>query len=398
MGQVNAFKRDFANEIESRLGTFVPLIQVITGPRQVGKTTAVQSFLKKFSGQSRYLSFDNPGPNAPELIRFEWEKLSRSNGHKVLVLDEIQNVPNWASLIKELYDQERSKKEFSLAVLGSSALELLTRGEESLLGRFEIIRAPHWNMFETAATHNWSLETFLQFGGYPILGEILDVDSSRSLDRCQKFVRDAILEPVITRDILSLQPVLNTALFRQVIQLALSLPCEEISFAKLLGQLSERGSSASVKNYLELMEKAFLIKLLYRFSEGKIRLRTSSPKIVPLAPALSHAFVSPERINTDPSWFGHMFEAAIISRFSELGYDLFYWSNSKEDVDLVIQRNSFVCAIEIKSGKSSDWRGLNAFKRLYPNTGRLLLDRASGEEFLVARDPDFLFRKWVQVD
>ncbi|MBP9838145.1 MAG: ATP-binding protein [Proteobacteria bacterium] len=375
--------RDFYEILESRVSKFNPLIQVLCGPRQIGKTTATKSLLEKYKNKSIYVNLDNPGTNPLERIRFEWDRALRIKGHKIIAFDEIQNVSGWAKLLKELYDQERSKKEISVVVLGSSALELLLRGEESLLGRFEIIRAPHWSYYETNSAFAWDITKYLQFGGYPILAELFQKDS---FERCQSYVRDAILESVITRDIFSLQSVVNTSVFRQVLKIAFSLPCEEISFAKLLGQLSEKGSSATVKNYLELLEKAFLIKLLYRYSKGVVRQRTSSPKIVPLAPALIHAYIDPRRVLDDASWYGHVFESAVISKFVDTGYELSYWSNSREDVDLVIDTGKVICAIEIKSGNSYDMRGLNAFKAKYKSAKTIFMDRKLGEEFLLAQD------------
>lgn len=384
MGQLSIYSRDFYKTLEKRLSSFTPLIQVLIGPRQIGKTTAIKTLLNKNPEKSIYLNFDNPGANPHERIRFEWQRALKIPGHKIIAFDEIQNVSGWSSLLKELYDEERSKKELSVAILGSSALELLLQGEESLLGRFEIIKAPHWSFYETNKAFAWNLERFLQFGGYPILAEIFDKENN---DRSRAYIRDAILEPVITRDIFSLQAVTNTAIFRQVVKIALSLPCQEISFTKLLGQLSEKGSSASVKNYLELMEKAFLIKLLYRFSQGVIRKRTSSPKIVPLAPALIHGYCDPQQIVENPSWFGHVYESVIISKFADTGYDLFYWSNSREDVDLVIDSGKDIYAVEIKSSQNYDLRGLKAFKAKYTKAKTILLERRLGEDLLNSSDP-----------
>jgi predicted AAA+ superfamily ATPase len=209
--------------------------------------------------------------------------------------------------------------------------------------------------------------------------------------RVQRFVRDSIIEPVLTRDILSLRPVLNTALLRQVLTISLSLPCEEISFSKFAGQLSERGSAVTIKSYLELLEKAFLLKLLPRYSRGVVRKRTSSPKIVPLAPALVHAFKDPLLVQNDSTWFGPLFEMAVISRLSELPFELYYWSNSREDVDLVLDDGTKPVAVAIRSNERSEWRGLRAFKRMYPDAALAQVDRGTGEQLLRAESPmDYL--------
>jgi predicted AAA+ superfamily ATPase len=393
--QAPNFKRVFYQSIVDRLSSFVPLIQIIVGPRQVGKTTAIRSFLKDIPDKGTYISLDNPGPSPHELIRFEWEKVVNKSGHKVIVFDEIQNVTNWGSLIKELYDEERPKRELSVAILGSSSLDLLLNGEESLLGRFEVIKAPHWSFFEMRSMYGWDLNSFLKFGGYPIIGDLLN-ETEESYERCGNFVRDAVIEPVITRDIFSLKNVLNTGLFRQVLKIVLSLPCRQISFAKLVGQLNDKGSSATIKGYLELLEKAFLIRLLYGYSGGVIRKRTSSPKIIPLAPALIHAFKDPLQIDDNASWFGDVFEAAVIARICETNFDLYYWSNSRQDVDVVIEGNGILCAVEIKSNQEIDFKGLNAFRIEYPTAKILMIDRGRGEELLLSEDPKKLILSWIK--
>ncbi len=380
--------RNIYSALKQRLAKFTPLIQIIVGPRQVGKSTAIKTLLKGYQNNSIYLALDNPGPNPEQTIRFTWQRARAIKGHKILVFDEIQNVDRWAPLIKELYDEDRPKGELSVALLGSSALDLALRGEESLQGRFEIIRFSHWNFCESRKAFGWNLNQFLQFGGYPVIGELLKDSSPETLNRCQAFVRDSIIEPVISRDILMLKQILNSALLRQTLQIALSLPCQEISYAKLLGQLTDKGNSSTIKSYLEVLEKAFMLKLLYRYSGGQIRIRTSSPKIVPLAPALIHAFNAPARIQSDPAWAGHAFEAAIISRFNDLGYELYYWSNSRVDVDLVVKKNDSLLALEIKSNQSLDWRGLKVFKKEYPKAHIAALDQKLGQEFLGTQDPE----------
>jgi predicted AAA+ superfamily ATPase len=379
--------RDFARILEQRVSKFEPLIQIILGPRQVGKSTAIKDIIGKYPGQAIYVLFDVPGANPEETIRFNWARAREIPGRKILVFDEIQNVPSWPAIVKELYDYDRPKGELSVVLLGSSALDLALRGEESLLGRYEIIRAPHWNLHEMQTAFNWNLTRYLQFGGYPILGEIFTEDTDSTLSRCQLFMRDSIVEPVISRDILALKQVMNTALFRQTLHTALAMPCVELSLTKLLGQLTDRGNVTTIKGYLELMEKAFLIKLLYRYSGGQMRMRTSIPKIVPLAPALVHAFATPQLVSTDSTWFGKLFEAALISRFVELGFDLFYWSNSRVDVDVVARKDGVLYAFEIKSNSTPDWRGLKAFGNEYPDSRRAVITRELGEALLSSPEP-----------
>lgn len=382
--------RTLREKLFLRLAKIQPFIQIIIGPRQVGKSTAIKQIIKTSPESSLYVSLDNPGNQGFDTISFNWNKAREDKLIKLLVFDEIQNVSNWASLVKQLYDEDRDKKKFNVVLLGSAALELSLTGEESLLGRFELIKTFHWNYFESNQLKEVSLTKYLQYGGYPLILEILGEGKEDELLRSESFVKDSIIEPVITRDILSFKNSLNSALLKQAMQLCLSLPCEEISFTKLLGQLNDRGNTATIKGYLELLEKAFLIKLLYRFSQGQISMRTSSPKIVPLAPALTHAYTSAKRIENDPRWFGKIFEMAVINKFHEHGYDLFYWSEKKLDVDFVAKKNGVLYAFEVKSGYVPDWKGLKAFKNKYPDSKIIFIDRDLGEKIIKGGDPEAL--------
>jgi predicted AAA+ superfamily ATPase len=385
--------RDLSVHLEQRLATFQPVIQILTGPRQVGKTTAAKALRDKFPDKTTYLSFEqseSPPKNNEEQLRFAWQRSRDRSTHNILILDEVQNVMNWASIIKELYDTDRPRGLMSVCLLGSSALELSLSGAESLLGRFELIRATHWTAAEHAQAFGWTTLQYLQMGGYPVIGELMQDWSKQSLERCRAYVRDAIIDPVITRDILALKPTLNSALLKQTLEIVLSIPCREISFAKLLGQLSDSGNASTVKGYLQLLERAFLIKLLYRYSGTQLRVRTSSPKLVPLAPALIHAATNPLKVQDDPGWFGDVFEAALIAQLNTLGFEMHYWSDSRYDVDVVLKRDQEVLALEIKSNNSQDWIGLKKFKSAFPKARIALVNRELGEELLMAPQPKLL--------
>ncbi len=172
-------------------------------------------------------------------------------------------------------------------------------------------------------------------------------------------------------------------------QLALSYPCQEVSYNKLLGQLQDRGNAATSKGYLELLEKAFVIRLLHRYSARKISSRISSPKIVPMAPALIHAYNSPQRIGEGMAWTGLVFETTIANKFASLGFELYYWNKGRYHVDFVAGRNDTVIAVEVKFNDELDWRGLRAFNNEYPTPRPTLIamDKHLGFEYLNSKEP-----------
>jgi len=89
------FKRNKVGLLSKRLGEETPFIQVLLGPRQVGKTTAVHQILKSWKGESVYGTADAPAPPGPEWIERMWhtaEARSAQGKPTLLALDEIQKV------------------------------------------------------------------------------------------------------------------------------------------------------------------------------------------------------------------------------------------------------------------------------------------------------------------
>ena len=133
--------RKFGEILESRLGEDLNFIQVVLGPRQVGKTTTLKQIVSRWSGPVHMVSADDVAPPSVDWIDLNW-KLARSKGSgSLLVIDEIQKVPGWSGAVKRLYDEDRSKRALKVVLLGSASLMLEKGLSESLAGRFEIIPA-----------------------------------------------------------------------------------------------------------------------------------------------------------------------------------------------------------------------------------------------------------------
>ena len=160
--------RTLYSVLEKRLHKIQPFMQIIVGPRQVGKSTAIKQIIRKSPDSSIYISFENVGIAGLETISFNWHRARDEKKINLLVFDEIQNVSGWSNLLKLLFDEDRDKKKFNVVLLGSSALELSLSGEESVLGRFELIRTFHWSFFESNELRETTLAKYLQYGGVSI--------------------------------------------------------------------------------------------------------------------------------------------------------------------------------------------------------------------------------------
>lgn len=351
-------KRTFTDLLARRLGASRCLPQVLVGPRQVGKTTAVRTVMH---GKGIYESADSPTPLPVSIIEDWWARALVSDT-KTLAIDEVQKIPGWSEIIKRLWDRQP----FALKVVltGSSAL-LLEKGlTETLAGRFELIRATHWSLAEASEVFGLNMRQFVEFGCYPGSMPFLE-----NVERWGAYIRDSIVEPAIGRDVLALHPVENPALLRQVFGAAVALPAQVVSLQKLQGHLQHRGSLPTLQTYLHLLGQAFLVSAVEKFSKSALRTRKSAPKVVVHDNALLRAFERPIKQELPTSRFGRYFENIVGARLIEAGWDVFYWKDRDLEVDYVAMGpQGERWAIEVKSGpiQMSELAGLRRFSHLHP--------------------------------
>ena len=352
-------------------------MQVLLGPRQIGKSTAIAQLADAWSGAKVIESADQLTPPKAEWIEFVWQRALEKKGTCLLVIDEIQKVKDWANVLKILFDRDRKLNKLRIVLSGSASLSLQSGLNDSLAGRYEVIRCPHWGLDESREAFHWDLPTYLKFGGYPATAVFID-----DVTRWRAFMRDSIIEPVIGRDLQTAVSIQKPALLRQLFELAMHYPAQEISFQKLLGQLQDEGNTATIKHYLEILAGGFLVATLEKYSGSAVRQKSSSPKILPLAPALIHAFTDPEKITLDSEWKGRVFEAVIGAHLYRLPGDLMYWRDGNAEVDYVLKIDGHVIGIEVKSGRRKRQNGIIAFKKAFPKAHAVTLDWQFGEKFL----------------
>lgn len=367
----------FKGIIQSRLAEASPLIQVIMGPRQVGKTTTMQQVTDALPKASRFhfASADAVFNSDWSWVERQWLTARMMGPSALLILDEIQKIENWSEIIKKLWDESiYNRSPIKVLLLGSSSLALQTGLSESLSGRFELIRAYHWNFLESREAFDYSLEEYLCFGGYPGANPF-----KNDLNRWLEFIKSSIVETVLEKDISRLRRIARPSLFRQVFELLCSYPAAELSLRKLVGQLQDPGSIETIKHYIELLEGAFLVKTLQKYSTNPIQKKSSPLKILPLCPALctfarGEAFISLEER-------GHLFELIVGCDLLRLPGELFYWRSEQSEVDYVYKVGNSVTAIEVKSGRKKSLHGLVKFKALFESASVLIITPENYLEF-----------------
>lgn len=384
--------------IKARLLEPRRLIQVIAGPRQVGKTTLVRQALEQLPYPWHYATADEPVISTTTWLAQQWE-LARlkaaSSESSLLVLDEIQKIPNWATLVKQHWDDDTaSGRQLRVVLLGSSPLLLQSGLGESLAGRFELIPMSHWSWPEMREAFGVSLEQYLFYGGYPGAAALM-----ADHQRWAAYIRDALIETTISRDILLMTRVDKPALLRRLFHLGCEYSGQILAYQKMTGQLQDAGNTTTLAHYLDLLAGAGMIAGLQKFSGRKVRQRASSPKLQVLNTALlaAHAPYDLTRAIMERDYWGRVTESAIgahiLNSSIGQGITVSYWREGNQEVDFVLQQGEQIVALEVKSGRAPDvLPGMAAFVKAYPKAQPLLVGgQGIGIEEFLSRPVTALF-------
>ena len=370
-------ERAFVAKLADRLRRMPTLLQVVVGPRQVGKTTGARSISEAWPGPTRYAAADRLPTPGTEWIETQWTLARRDakQGEALLILDEVQKIRGWSEIVKALWDEDRHLEcRLRVVLVGSSALLLEKGATESLAGRFFLTRATHWSFGECQAAFGWTLEQWLYFGGYPGAAALVADDAE-----WRAYVADSLVETAIARDVIGLQTVHKPALLRQLMGLAARLPAQVVSYTKMLGQLQDAGNTTTLAHYLRLLESAFLVSGLERFSGGEARTRGSSPKLIVWNNALVTALGnrSFEDLRAEPEVWGRLVENAVgahlLNHLRGLAHEVTYARQRSYEVDFVVRTGTALWALEVKSGRARGAPGPARFKAERPEAKALII-------------------------
>ncbi len=387
------YRRPLFYKLLQRLREPRRFLQVLTGPRQTGKTTLARQVLEELQFPSHYASADSPAPRDTTWIEQQWETARRlaRRDTALLVLDEVHKVNGWSETVKKLWDEDTWRGlPLKVLLLGSSQL-LVQRGlTESLAGRFELVRVTHWSFGEMRDAFGFDLEQYVYFGGYPGAASLVGDE-----ERWAAYIRDSLIETTLSRDILLLTRVDKPALLRRLFELGCHYSAQVLSFQKMLGQLHDAGNTTTLAHYLDLLTWAGLLVGLQKYSGAIVRRRGSSPKLLALNTALVTALAERpfDSARGDPDYWGRLVETAVgahlVNASAGRRMDVYYWRERNSEVDYVVRAGDRLIPIEVKSGRRRDsLPGISAFKRRFKASKVLLVggDGIPLSEFL-SHDP-----------
>jgi predicted AAA+ superfamily ATPase len=404
------FHRPMAGTLRERLSERPRQIQIVVGPRQVGKTTLVSRIIEgRDAASALYITADqaasaievagsrfpvseispprSPRPDTRWLI-LQWQRAAAearawsartdSNARRlpyVLAVDEIQKIPNWSETVKGLWDENlRNKRPIHLVLLGSSPLLVQKGLSESLAGRFELIRMPHWSYEEMSEGFSWTLDQYIYFGGYPGSARHISEEG-----RWRAYVLDALIRPNIEKDVLEMTRVDQPALLKQLFEVGSMYSGQVVALDKMLGVLNSKGNTVTLSRYLDLLERAGLLRGLLKYSAHEVRRRRSPPKFqvfnTSFVTALgTHSF---DEARADRSYWGRLVESAVgvhLCNALDANMQLHYWREGHLEVDFVVSKGRRLLAIEVKSGRKMALApGLDEFRRRHSGCRTLVV-------------------------
>lgn len=373
------FQRVYVDTIASRLMEPRHFMQIVIGPRQVGKSTAIRQALKKQKLPYHFAQADAAQPATRAWLRAQWAQARALVGENspaaILVIDEVQNVFQWSEEVKRLWDEDSfNETDLRVVLCGSSSLLLAKGLSESLMGRFELIRMPHWTFSECFEAFGMSLDDFLMFGGYP--GALaLRADPARWVS----YMNDSIIESTLSKDILMMENVKKPALLRALFKLGVSYSGSEVSYRKLMGQLDDAGNATTIAHYLDLLGKANLLCALPKFGNKELTVRNSTPRLMVFDTSLITASSSTgwNSLLLDSAKRGHLVESAVgaylLGRSYTERFDLYWWREGKAETDFIIRKDGNLFAIEVKSGANTNLAGTAEFLRKHPKALRIVV-------------------------
>ncbi|MCZ2175263.1 MAG: ATP-binding protein [Burkholderiales bacterium] len=385
------FLRPQSAVLAARLAERRRFIQVVAGPRQVGKSTLVQQVTDASALPVRQASADEPTLRGADWIAQQWEaaRLSIEDAEgAVLVLDEIQKIPGWSETVKRLWDEDtRAKRPLKAVLLGSAPLLIAQGLTESLAGRFEVLPLSHWSYAEMRAAFGWPVDAYVFYGGYPGAAPLIGDPA-----RWARYVLDSLIETSISRDVLLLTRVDKPALLRRLFELACRYSGQVLSYTKMLGQLQDAGNTTTLAHYLELLAGAGMVCGLPKYAGDAARSRGSSPKLQVLNTALMTAAsgYTLAEARADREFWGRLVESAVGAHLANAAMRgecaLHYWRERNREVDFVVRAGRRLTAIEVKSGRAPQAHpGTAAFVQAFKPKRTLLVggDGIALDDFLM---------------
>lgn len=392
-------RRNQLEIVKSRMNETRKFIQVLMGPRQVGKTTMIKQLTEEVETETISVSADGVINSNWLWIQQIWEnaRIQLKNAIKnelILIIDEIQKLDNWIEIVKEQWDFDtKENNNIKVILLGSSRLMIQKGLTESLAGRFEVTYVGHWSFSEMEEAFGWSVNQYIYYGAYPGAASLIQEE-----ERWKNYIKDTLIETSISKDILMLTRVDKPAVLKRLFELGCLYSGQILAYTKLLGELQDAGNTTTLSHYLTLLSDSGLLGATEKYAGNVIRKRASKPKFQVFNNALLTAQddLTYEKANSDTKIWGRLAESAIgahllINAITN-NYTVYYWREKNDEVDFILERKNTLIALEVKTGRRAKNNGMRVFTQAFKPKKVLLIGTGGiGIETFLRMNPGDLF-------
>jgi predicted AAA+ superfamily ATPase len=323
--------------------SYLPSVAVL-GPRQVGKTTLVKKIMAQLDKPSVYLDLEYFADR--DKLKIAPDLYFQEHQNKVVILDEIQRMPELFPLLRSMIDQNRQAGRFIL--LGSASPDLLRQSSETLAGRILYLEMQPLHYREINPKISYQ-EHWLR-GGFP---DALLAPNDKAMD----FWFRGFVQTYIERDLPNLGLSASPELMRNMLRMLTNVQGGMLNYTDLSDSLNI--SQPTVKTYIDFLESAFLIRRLKPYFSNISKRLVKSPKLFFRDTGILHHLMGIQdfeglqgNIGIGNSWEGYVIQQIIANLKSDVE-PYFYRTKDKAELDLVLVQNTQVKAtIEVKYGNS----------------------------------------------
>ena len=392
-------RRNQLEIVKSRMNETRKFIQVLMGPRQVGKTTMMKQLTEEVLIDTISVSADGVINSNWLWIQQIWENAriqlkNSTNNELILIIDEIQKLDNWSEIVKEQWDFDtKENNNIKVILLGSSRLMIQKGLTESLAGRFEVTYVGHWSFSEMEEAFGWNVNQYIYYGAYPGAASLIHEEARWTNDS-----KDSLIETSISKDILMLTRVDKPAVLRRLFELGCLYSGQILAYTKLLGELQDAGNTTTLSHYLTLLSDSGLLGATEKYAGNVIRKRASKPKFQVFNNALLTAQddLTYEKALSDSKIWGRLAESAIgahlINNAITNNYTVYYWREKNDEVDFILERKNTLIALEVKTGRRAENNGMRVFAQAFKPKKVLLIGTGGiGIETFLRMNPGDLF-------
>lgn len=323
-------------------------VLIIYGPRQVGKTTLVQSYLNTYRDKYIFKTGDDiPFANDLAMCDLKWLQ-GKIPQNSLLVIDEAQKIPNIGRALKLIVDNIKNVK---IVVTGSSSFDLLNSTGEALTGRKNVVTLYPVAISEAKSILNpydlqRSLESFLIYGMYP---SVLSAENNQEKTR----LIEEISHSYLLKDILDFYKVKNSKKIFDLLRLLAFQIGSEVSTNELAATLNI--DKNTVSNYLDLLEKSFVIFRLDGFSRNLRKEISKMSKYYFYDLGVRNAIISNFNDLATRNDHGQLWENYILmerikhNSYTGIYANYYFWRTyDKKEIDLIEERGGKLHGYEFK--------------------------------------------------